>query len=273
MAGMPPANQPYGQQYQPMPQYAPPVARRPGSMAPKVWGILLLILGLMGLLTVLMNLASLGGGMSGSTFANVSPAAKTEIDRLTQDMVDASMARWSFWLYHAMEVVIVGVSIVAGIFLAMRPKPLGRKLAIARAILVFALIPVYGYETAQSMEGLTDMQDRMMSVTIDDNLAEREKRDPAKDDAERQRRRDEIKRATDVMQPIMKGAIFGTMIVVIVGMLIINALLVFFMTRPAVKEYLESVAVHGDHAIPNYDPSMGLATGPPQPPQQAPPMQ
>lgn len=266
MAGQPPMNQPYGQQHQSMPQFAPPVAKRPGSVAPKVWGIILLVLGLLGGLGVLMNIASMGGGMSGAEFSNVSPAAKAEIEKLTQDLVAQSKSRWSFWLYNALEVVTVCLSVVAGILLVVKPKPLGRKLAIARALVVFVLVPVYGYETSQSLEGVTAMQDRMIAISIDDQLAERERRDPSKDLAEKQRRRDEMERTMSQMQPFMRGAMMGTMVFMSVGMLVLNSLLLFFMTRPAVKEYLESLAAGGGDFIPGYDPSMGLASGPPRPP-------
>jgi hypothetical protein len=65
------------------------------------------------------------------------------------------------------------------------------------------------------------------------------------------------------MQPIMRGAGYGALIFTFIFVLIINGLLLFFMTRPSVKEYLETVATGGDNTIPGYDPSMGLAAGPP----------
>src|SRR5687767_9016282 len=118
MAGMPPTNQPYGQQYQPMPQYAPATGRQPGSVAPKVWGIILLVLGILGVIMLMISLASLGGGMTGSSFSNTSTSTQAEMDKLSEAMVRDSMARWSFWLYHAIEVVIVAMSLVAGFCLA-----------------------------------------------------------------------------------------------------------------------------------------------------------
>ncbi len=114
MAGAPQPNQPYGQQYQPMPQYAPQSAKRPGSMAPKIWGILLLVLGGMGALGWIVGLATLGGGgISGSTFApGLTPEMKTEIDKMTVELVESMKGRWSFWANQVIEVAIFSLSIL-----------------------------------------------------------------------------------------------------------------------------------------------------------------
>jgi hypothetical protein len=46
--------------------------------------------------------------------------------------------------------------------------------------------------------------------------------------------------------------------------------MLFFMTRPGVKDYLLDIEQGADHSIPQYDPSMGIMTGP-LPEQQPPP--
>jgi hypothetical protein len=276
MAGAPPTNQPYGQQFQPMPQYAPASGRRPGSVSPKVWGIILLVLGLVGLLGWVIGLASLaGGGISGSALVpNLSPEVKTELDRMAEEMASNMKGRWSFWLNQVIEVVIIGLSLTAGLFLVIKPKPLGRKLAIARALVVMLTIPIAGYEGITAMEEQMEMQTRMQKVQVEDAIAKDEANNPSKTESERLEKRRRTERIFDDMAPLMKGLGFGVMVIMFVGILILNSLLLFFMTRPAVKEYLESVAAGGDQAIPGYDPSMGLASGPPQQPPsgQTPPV-
>lgn len=263
MAGMP--QQPYPPLPQPMPQFAPHVGRQSGSMAPKVWGIILLVLGIFGLISWLVGIVSLGtGGLSGANFApNLTPEAKAEMDRITQVMIESMKGRWSFWLNNIAELSIVVLSVLAGILLVIKPRPLGRKLAITRALVVMLALPVAGYEGMTALEQNMEMQKGFLKVQAEETLAQQEARNPSKDDNERAQRRRDIESGFDTMQPIMRGAGYGALIFTFVFVLIINGLLLFFMTRPSVKEYLESVATGGDHAIPGYDPSMGFASGPP----------
>lgn len=263
MAGTP--QQPYGPPQQPMPQFAPHVGRQPGGTAPKVWGIILLVLGVFGLITWLIGIVSLGaGGMSGANFApNLSPETKAEMDRITQVMIENMKGRWSFWLNNILELSIVVLSVLAGVLLAIKPRPLGRKLAITRALVVMLALPIAGYEGMTALEQNMEMQKGVQKIQIEETLAQQEARNPSKDDNERAQRRRNIEGTFDTMQPVMRGAGYGALIFTFIFVLIINGLLLFFMTRPAVKEYLESVASGGDHAIPGYDPSMGYASGPP----------
>lgn len=269
MAGAPPNNQPYGQQFQPMPQYAPAAGRRAGSVAPKVWGIILLVLGGIGLLGFVIGLVSLaGGGISGSTFApGLSPEVKVEIDRMTAELMDSMKGRWSFWANQVFELVIIVLSLLAGVLLVIKPKPVGRKLAIARGLVVLLALPIAGYEGMTAMEEQMDLQVRLQKVQVEDAIARDEAANPSKTEADRQEKRQRVERVFEGMQPIMKGVGIGVMILTMVGVLVINALLLFFMTRPAVKDYMDNIGQHADHPIPNYDPSMGLHSGPPQPAQ------
>jgi hypothetical protein len=265
MAGPAPqqARQPYGTPNQPIPQYAPP-GRQKGSLAPKVWGIILLILGLLGVINFISSIASLGGGISGSSFApGVSPEVKQEMDRMALELVTAMKGRWTFWLNMASEGVLMVLTVAAGVFLVVKPKPLGRKLAIARALLVLLMIPVAGYEGIETVNQQMEMQQRIMKISAQDAVKEREKTNPSKDDAEREQRRKDAEQMMDSAQPIMKAFGVGAVVATIVIVIIINGLLLLFITRPAVKEYLESVAKTGDNSIPGYDPSMGLMQGPP----------
>jgi hypothetical protein len=248
-----------------MPQFAPHVGRQSGGTAPKVWGIILLILGVFGLISWLVGIVTLGtGGISGSSFApNLTPETKAEMDRITQVMIDNMKGRWSFWLNNIVELSIVVLSLLAGVLLVIKPKPLGRKLAIARALVVMLALPVAGYEGMTALEQNMEMQKGVMKIQAEEALAQQEARNPSKDDNERAERRRSIEGGFDTMQPIMRGAGYGALIFTFIFVLIINGLLLFFMTRPSVKEYLETVATGGDNTIPGYDPSMGLAAGPP----------
>jgi hypothetical protein len=259
-----------------MPQYAPPApGRRAGSTAPKVWGIILLVLGGIGLLGFVFGLATLaGGGVSGATFApGLSPEVKTEIDRMTAELMENMKGRWSFWANQVLELAIIVLSLVAGFLLVIKPKPVGRKLAIARGLVVLLSLPIVGYEGITAMEEQMDLQVRLQKVQVEDAIAREEASNPSKTDADRQEKRQRVERVFDGMQPIMKGVGLGAMILTMVVVLVINALLLFFMTRPAVKDYMDNLGKHGEEPIPNYDPSMGLAMGPPPGAQPQPPAQ
>lgn len=257
--------QPYGQQAA-APQYAPPMAKRPGSTATKVWGIILLVVGVLLAMNWLMGLASLFGGFTGTEFSpTLSDEAKQEIDRMSKVMMDDMMGRWTFWATQIVNLVAVVLSLIGGIFLAFKPKPFGRKAAISRALVVLLLMPLTGYEDMKALDTVMNMQGKAMDISIDSEIKKQEKANPGMDEAEKQRRRDEAKQITEGMQPIMKGVTYGTVVMTIVFSLIFNGLLLFFMTRPNVKEYLESVVADGEDAIPGYDPSMGLMGGAPPP--------
>jgi hypothetical protein len=242
--------------------------KRPGSTSTKVWGIILLILGLMSVLSLLASIGMIFGGVSGSAFTpTLDEAAKGEMDAYVSGMVGDMLGRWTFWANTIGELAIAILSIVAGWFLAIRPRPRGRSLAIARACMVMLLLPVYGIETTTAIEDQFDFQQGMMERTMEREV----RRSGTGNKEEVERRTRQVKESMDNMQPVMRGMGYGMMVIVVIGVLIVNGLLLFFMTRPAVKTYLEEVAREGDHSIPQYDPSMGIMTGPP--PEQQPPPQ
>lgn len=273
MAGAGNPQQPYGHQGPQVPQFAPPMERKPGSTAAKVWGILLIVFGGIGLLMLAVSLSMiLGGGIKASSFSfNMTPEGKAELDRIVATVADDAMQRWTFWMNIGLEVLIAGLSVVGGYFLAIRPRPRGRKLAIARVLIVFLAIPVYGYENLAAVRQQNELTASMQSVQIDDMLRQEKADNPGMTDEDVERRRQEIKGMLEGFQPAMEAVGYASTILTVIGILAINGLLLFFMTRPNVKEYLESVATSGEEAIPNYDPSMGLMrTGPPHPGQASP---
>lgn len=265
--------QPYGNQGQAQ-QWRPPIPKAPkGSMSTKAWGIILLILGVFGILMLALSVASvMGSGMSASTFSfNLSPEAKEELDRIGEAMVQAALGRWSFWLNIGFELAIAVVSIAAGFLLAIRPSPRGRKLAIARALIVLAALPVYGYENITAAEQSLGMMERMQEVQINDVEKQLEEDNPAESEEQREQRKRRIRNQMESIQGVTKGATYGLVLLTVVAVMVLNAVLLFFMTRPSAKEYLESVASEGPAEIPGYDPSMGMMGPPPQSPEPGPP--
>jgi hypothetical protein len=269
-----PAPTPYGHQQQPQQPYVPVSGKRPGSTSTKVWGIILLILGLLVLLNLLASLGMIFGGVSGSSFAvGVDEAGKRELDEFMSAMIDETLGRWTFWFNTIGELVIAVISVVAGWFLAIRPRPRGRSLAISRALLVLLLLPIYGIETTAVLDAQADFQQRFMERSVERQVRESSGGRANKQEVERRAR--QARESIEGMGPIMRGVFYGAMIFTVICVLIVNGLLLFFMTRPAVKTYLEDVVREGDHSIPQYDPSMGIMTGPPPdhqtPPQNTPP--
>lgn len=275
MSGPQPNTQPYGQQNPAPPPFAPRMPRREGSTAPKVWGIILLILGGLGLMMMIMNMASvLGGGMQASSFSvGMSPEAKAELDRVGQALVQSALHRWSFWANAVLEVVIACVSVAAGYLLVIKPRAKGRTLAVARALIVLLALPVYGYESMTATNQSMDMVARLQQVQIQDAVAQQEKSNPSKDAAEKERRQESAQRMVEGMQPLMKGLGYGMVVLIVVGMIAINSMLLFSMTRPKVKDYMDHVAEDSAGDIPGFDPSMGLAMRPGAPPAQSAPAQ
>lgn len=245
---------PYGVQ-QPAPVYVP-TAKQPGSATCKVWGILLIVFGLFSLLSLLASLAVFFGGFTGSSFAvGVDEEARRQIDQFTEDMTTNMLGRWSFWVNNVGEVVIVGLSLVAGFLLALKPRPIGRKLAIARALLVLVLVPVVAYESVIVIEDQFALQERMMRATLEGQ--------PSTPGVSP----DEV---LEEMQPLVRGITYGGVIFTVVVILAINLLLLYFMTRPAVQEYLKNAAEGRTGGIPQYDPAMGIMHPPPQQAQPPP---
>jgi hypothetical protein len=231
---------PYGKP-QPAPVFAAPPVKQPGSTSTKVWGVLLIIFGLYGLMSLLGTIAIAMGTFSSASFV---PAANEELrEGLTQaatETTDLMLSRWTFWASTGSEVVIMALSLVAGFMLVLKPQPLGRSLAIARALVVLLFLPVYAYESILVIDDSIALQTEAMRESLGDS---------------------------DELNSVMRISSYVGMVVMVVGIIAINALLLFFMTRPGVRDYLKAAAEGRDNPIPQFDPSMGIM----YPPQQAPP--
>lgn len=259
-----PSLSPYGAT---TPEFRPaPTGTPPGSTASKVWGVILLILGLIGMVGILGSAAMVFGGLSASSFTFGVPEDVAKEMAANNDLMIADMkGRWTFWVNMSGEVVIVLLSFCAGLYLLIKPRPIGRKLALARAVLVLVLLPLYGYEQMQAMDSTMDSQLRISTQQI-----KQQSNAPggnAEQQAEARRQAEEI---SGVMQKVMKGVSYGAVIFTGIGILVFNGLLFFFMSRPSVRDYLASVAAEGPQVIPGYDPSMGMIhQGPPPGPPPA----
>lgn len=252
------ALQPYGQQTQP---FVPPPIKRPGATAAKVWGILLLIFGVIGVIQLASSLAMVLSGFTGAEMVpGLDEQTKKELDEFYRSMIDDTLGRWTFWVYVATELGIALVSVWAGVRLAIRPKASGRKLAMARAIAVLMFLPIYGYENVSALDSVAEQQQNMMRSMNDRTIRENAGNASEKDI---QRQQQEARRVMDELEPVMKGLNYGMVIFFVICILVVNGLLLLFISKPAVKEYLEGVEREGDHAIPQFDPSMGLMMGPP----------
>lgn len=263
---------PYGHQPQtpPMPAYDPRMGKRPGGTATKVWGIVLIILGAFGVINLISAIVMLFGGFNTAAFTpTLSPDAKAAMEQMQKDLIDSALSRPSFYIHLASEFLVVGLSLLAGIYLVIKPKPLGAKLALARVAVVLLALPIYAYETNSTMEGTMASQEAMMRAQMEHERKKSGNKGPNTDEI------------MGTMNTVMKGVGYGTMVVTVVFVLIINGLLAFQMSRPHIKEYLAGAATE-KVVIPGYDPSMGLMMPPPgappgpqapvpPPPQQAPP--
>jgi len=261
----PGAYQPYGVAQPPaMPAFNPGAAKQPGSTSTKIWGVMLLIFGAMSLLQLVSAAVMMFGGFNGAAFSpGISADAKAEIDRMTHELISASLSRPTFWIHTAGELAVVVLSWLAGVFLLIKPRPKGAKLAVARAALVLLMLPIYGYEQTIATESAMDSQQAIMRA----QFAEAEKKGGSKG-----RKGPTADQLMETMNPIMKGITYGSMVVVVLFVLVINGLLAFQMSRPAVKAYLAGAAAE-KVVIPGYDPSMGLIGGmPPAGPPGAAPM-
>jgi hypothetical protein len=66
---------------------------------------------------------------------------------------------------------------------------------------------------------------------------------------------------TDTMSKVMTGITYGGVLLTVAGIVVINGLLAYQMSRPHIREYLASVSSQ-QTVIPGYDPSMGLLNVP-----------
>jgi len=239
------------QQYQPPPPppapptpyqggaeiYIPPPAK---GTAAKVWGILLIVFAVFAAFSLLINLVTMISGGADAFMIGVdrelAREGAQEIDRLYAQ----SMNRWSFWVATFGEVVIIALSFAAGWWLAVKPRTLGRKLALARGILVLLLVPVMGMEQLKLMDDMMQPQLTMIQQTGE------------MDDLD-----------TQMFESVMRGIGAGAVIITLLFIVVINAVLIFFMTRKSMIEFLDKAERGEVEEIPQYDATMGMMHGPP----------
>jgi hypothetical protein len=262
MAGTPASTDPAPP---PAPQYAPYATKQPGATAAKVWGIILILVGVLLAFAWLIGLASLGGGFTGTEFAiGMDDETKRQINESAAGMIQETKGRWTFWATQLVELAVIALSITAGVLLVAKPRPLGAKLALARALLVLLALPLTGYENTVAVDSSMDMQKASMDAQLEGQIKQEEARRKMTE-AEKTRRRAEIRQVADGMAPVMRGVTYGAVVITVILSLVFNSVLLFFMTRPNLKTYLEDAATNGN-AIHGYHPSMGMMGPPPGPP-------
>jgi hypothetical protein len=266
-----PAPTPYGRQNQPQQAYVPMTGKRPGSTSTKVWGVLLLAAVLLEVFTVVSSLPGVAGSMTGTEFnPTLSTETKERVDEVVREIVADQLQHWSYWPALIGTAALAVISAVASFFLLFRPKPRGRTLAIAAALFGMLMLPVSGASTQQEMDRMGDMQEEILKLTVEDRVQKEKARNPRMSPQEEERLRTEMNRVVGGMGPVMEIGTYVMVVFMAVVMLVFNALMLFFMTRPGVKDYLLDIEQGADHSIPQYDPSMGIMTGP-LPEQQPPP--
>lgn len=249
-----PAHQPYGSNN---PEFRPvPTGSQPGSTACKVWGIILLLLGVFGAFNMLVAMAMIIGDVNPMNMTwGLSEEAARDMKAMNDQMIQDMQGRWTFWVNFGGEIILVALSLAAGIFLLIKPRPSGRKLAIARGVLVLALLPLYAFEQFTMLDGNFEAQMSMTRAEMK-RAAPPANVGPAGNSAP-------APQLPQGMENVMRGVNYGMVIVMSLGVIVFNGLLLFFISRPTVRTYLENVASEGDAPIPGYDPSMGMLHQPP----------
>jgi hypothetical protein len=266
---------PYGVQEHSAQQFGPPPTKRPGSVSTKVFGVLLLVAALFEIFSFVSSLPGVAGGFTGTEFnPTISTEAKEDIDRLVRELVAEQTSHWSYWPGMIGVAVLAVCSIASAFALLIKPRPIGRKLAIAAGTLGLLALPIYGVSSQAEVDSMMHMQSEIMRISTDDAIRQEKARNPTISDKELEERRRVLSDMMEGMAPAMKIGTYAVLVVMAIGVLVFNCLLLFFMTRPGVEGYLAEAARGKDSAIPQYDPSMGIMVGPtaqPQPPQPPPP--
>jgi hypothetical protein len=244
-----PAPRPYGDATAVPPMASP--GQNQGTSA-KIWGILLLILGLWAVINFLISfLAPLAGVDTSGLLVGITGDVREAAAIIVEEMYEQRIGRWTFWLTYGMELPIGIMSILAGWWLLIKPRRFGRKLALIRALLVLVLLPFTAFEAVTQAQHMVEAQS-----TIYRQVYEEEFRQAGVDPSDR----DDF---PQTMELIMDGAVYGVTLFSIVAMLVINALLVFFMTRPGIRQYLDDCESGKAQGIPLYNATMGMPGAPP----------
>ncbi len=234
-----------------VPQFSADAAhKRRGRGLTMALGVVLLVIALFGMANHLLTLSMVMGGntMSMDWLPGMTPELKKEIARMQQEQIDFILARWSFWAFGAVELVISVMTLLAGIFL-LRSRLKGINWTRIRVIAVFTSLPLWGYESFALIDMSFEQQQRMMEMQI----RAQKTANPA-----------QAREAIERMKPIMRASGYGGMIIggIIIG--IINGVILLLVTRPQVREYLELAESGGDSDIPvHFDAALGLPMMPP----------
>lgn len=246
-------NQPAPQMTHPfgVPQFSADAAhKRRGRGLTKALGVVLLVIALFGMANHLMTISMVFGGntVTMDWLPGMTPELKKEIARMQQEQMDFILARWSFWAFGVVELIISIMTLLAAVFL-LRSRLKGINWTKMRVIAVFLSLPLWGYESFALIDLSFQQQERMLEV----QLRAQKGTDPAR-----------AQEAMDKMKPFMRASGYGGMIIggIIIG--IINGVLLLLVTRPQVREYLELAESGGDSDIPvHFDAAMGLPMMPP----------
>lgn len=272
--------QPYGDAN--APAYPPPGGGKiPGRMACVVWGVVLICFGVLGAFNSLGNVVTAMGFTMDTT--SWVPGMDEDVRRATQEMsekmVAASLARWSFWASLVVEFTLMVLSIVAGVML-LKAKRIAWKAALARAFVAVCLsLPIGAIEAYSISDTTIEAQQSIMEVQVKKATARKNERKnasnqpdnapmPANDSSEAQR--EQMQEMMSMTNKFTRVTMFAMLIITSFFVLGINGLMAFQLTRPKVKSYLANAKQRDADYIPGYDPSMGLigpAMAPPAPNQ------
>lgn len=234
-----------------MPQAAPPRRtgapdlRLPGSLAVQVFGVMLILAGVIGTLMVMNDLwAAVGDprrGMAAWT-AGLPQGLTDEVLALSREVQRQTVSTWSFWAHIGLLGVLPLLSVVAGLMLLTR-RPLGRKLAVGRALISLCLVlPISGIEGFRQIGALTRHLDDSYHIVGDYLRAEKAGLIPAEtgepptvkeiENLQIIYSQLEASYPHDSLLYFLQPALSGF------ALLLFNGLLLFAMTRPSVRTYL-----------------------------------
>ncbi|MDC1141657.1 hypothetical protein OAU50_01075 [Planctomycetota bacterium] len=190
-----------------------------------------------------------GFGIGAST-ATMPEEQRKAVEAAIKPMMEETFSSPIFWTSIILGTLVAAYSIFVGIRL-LKSKAGSWRLAVIRAgLVVFVLMPLELWQGAIQSKHMAKMQEAMMTSTGSGT--------PPPDFV------------GDIMSATMWGALVATAIVTIA----INVVLLITITRPAVREFLDSGA--GENDVAGYNPHMGMVGPPPnqppvQPPNQPPP--
>lgn len=234
--------QPYNMQNssQSAPVFDPRLGRQDGATTPRVWGVLLLLFGVLSILKLLSDLASainpeMGAQMTGQ---GLQPEQKKAMQDALQVMTEETIGTPLYWIAFGAGLTLAAFSIYAGIKLLKRKAGSWKLGAIRAGFAVLIVLPIEFWRDLKSMEYMADLTKAMVNAPTGKNAP-----------------------SPELMANVMSGAAWGSIVAAFVVALVLNVVLLIMITRPKVKEYLDDGAGQSDS--PEYNPTMGMAAPPP----------